>query len=164
MLHVALIQSLLPAIQHQDLEICRICKASRLYMCRQLQDAFLLSCTATCCTALQAIQAVGWHNQPFQLIVIDRQSTHPAIRSDGDFFIHILDKLSGTETLSLAHLPDAFCANEALIGAGTNGMLIAHDFGNFGEPQTDAEVAHARGAFSGLATGRAVQYGRPVNA
>ena len=73
---------------------------------------------------LQALTAVGWHKQSFQLIVIDSQNTHPAIRSERDSFTPILDKLSGSETLSLANLPDPY---RALVGAGTLAMLLAHD-------------------------------------
>ena len=98
---------------------------------------------------VQALQAVGWEKRPFQLIVMDRESTHPALRSQEDFFINVLDRLSGTETLSLAHLPDSFCAREALIGVGTNGMLIAHDLLKLYEPQSYAEVERNRGAFAG---------------
>ena len=98
---------------------------------------------------MQALQAVGWDNRPFQLIVMDRENSHPALRSEGDIFIGVLDRLSGSETLSLAHLPDSFCAREALIGVGTNGMLVAHDLGKFHEPQSHAEVERNRKAFAG---------------
>lgn len=98
---------------------------------------------------MQALQAVGWENQPFQLIVMDRENTHPALRSEEDFLINVLDRLSGSETLSLAHLPDSFCAREALIGVGTNGMLVAHDLLKFHEPQSYAEVKRNREAFAG---------------
>ena len=102
-----------------------------------------------CCLHLQALKTVGWDKQPFQLIVIDRQSTHPPIRSEKDIFIPILDKLSGSETLSLAHMPEMFCADRALVGVGTNAMLLAHDGTKFYEFQTNEEVDHNRAAFTG---------------
>ncbi len=102
-----------------------------------------------CCLHLQALKAVGWDKQPFRLIVIDRQSTHPPIRSQKDIFISILDKLSGSETLSLEHMPDMFCADRALVGVGTNAMLLAHDGTKFYEFQTNEEVDHNRAAFAG---------------
>ncbi len=98
----------------------------------------------------QALKAVGWDKHPFQLIVIDRQNSHPPIRSERDIFTPILDKLSGSKTLSLAHLPSSFCAERALVGVGTNAMLLAHDLTKFFEFQTAEEVDHNRAAFAGM--------------
>ena len=98
---------------------------------------------------LQALKAVGWDKQLFQLIVLERQSTQPPIRSETDIFIPIPDKLSGRETLSLAHMPDLFCADRALVGVGTIALLLAHDGTKFYESQRNEEVDHNRIAFTG---------------
>ena len=41
------------------------------------------------------------------------------------------------------------CADRALVGVGTNAMLLAHDGTKFYEFQTNEEVDHNRAAFTG---------------
>ena len=77
-----------------------------------------------CCLHLQTLKEIGWDKQPFSVIDIGKVLILPCDLNETSEFL-FLDKLSGNETLLLAHMPDIFCADRALVGVGTNVMLLA---------------------------------------
>lgn len=98
----------------------------------------------------QAVKAVGWDEEPYQLVFMDRRSTHAAFGEKDDYFLPVFEHISRSTPVSMWNWPRVVCMAKALVGVGTDRMMLGHDKTKAFERQSIEEVAFNRETIHGM--------------
>lgn len=93
---------------------------------------------------IEAVKAVGWDEEPYQLVFMDRRSTHAAFGEKDDYFLPVFEHISRSTPVSMWNWPRVVCMAKALVGVGTDRMMLGHDKTKAFERQSIEEVAFNR--------------------
>ena len=96
------------------------------------------------------MKAVGWDEEPYQLVFMDRRDTHAAFGQADDYFLPVFEHISRSTPVSIWQWPPVVCMTKALVGVGTDRMMLGHDKTKVFEWQSNEEVAFNRETIHGM--------------